>query len=93
MSALLGICEAAFRRGHLLVAAKRGFGTVDLAEIDLSSEVGAPLNKFDSKEADSPEHMAVVRETACEQGLFYRDRMKSMIDRCAGEFIIYRTAS
>ena len=74
-------------RNHLLVAAQKGFGTVDLDEIDLVSEVQAPLNEFNSEQADSTEHMATVRETACEQGLFFRDRMKSMIDRYAGEFI------
>ena len=45
-----------------------GFGIVDLDEIDLVSEVPAPLNEFDSVEEDPPEHMATVRETACEQG-------------------------
>ena len=81
--------SAPFRRdrNHLLVAAQKGFGTVDLDKIDFGSEVEAPLNEFDSIEEDSTEHMAAVRESACEQGLFYRDRMKSMIDRYAGEFI------
>ena len=69
------------------MAAQKGFGTVDLDKIDFGSEVEAPLNEFDSIEEDSTEHMAAVRESACEQGLFYRDRMKSMIDRYAGEFI------
>ena len=74
-------------RNHILVAAQRGFGTVDLDEIDFVSEVAAPLNEFDSVEEDPPEIIATVRETACEQGLFYRDRMEAMIDRYAGDFI------
>ena len=74
-------------RNHLLVAAQSGFGTVDLDQIDLESEVEAPLNEFDSVEEDSPATMATVRETACEQGLFYRDRMRDMIDRHGGNFV------
>jgi len=74
-------------RNHVLVAAQGGFGTVDLDKIDLVSEVQAPLNEFDSVAEDDPEHMATVRETACEQGLFYRDRMQAMIAKYAGEFV------
>ena len=74
-------------RNHLLIAARGGFGTVDLEEIDVVSEVEAPLNEFDSVEEDPPEHMATVRETACEQGLFYRDHQKDLIDRYRGDFV------
>ena len=74
-------------RNHLLVAAESGFGTVDLAQIDWLSEGEAPLNEFDSVEEDPPALMATVRETACEQGLFYRDRMSDMVDRFRGDFI------
>jgi hypothetical protein len=74
-------------RNHLLVAAQGGFGTVDLDEIDFDSEVEAPLSEFDSVQQDPPAHMATVRETACEQGLFYRDKRKEMIDRYGGDFI------
>ena len=74
-------------RNHLLVAAQGGFGTVDLDQIDVVSEVEAPLNEFDSVEEDTPQHMAAIRETACEQGLFYRDHMGEMIDRYRGDFV------
>ncbi|HCL30169.1 MAG TPA: hypothetical protein DIC52_17255 [Candidatus Latescibacteria bacterium] len=74
-------------RNHLLIAAQGGFGTVDLEQIDVVSEVEAPLNEFDSVEEDPPEHMATVRETACEQGLFYRDQQKQMIDKYRGNFV------
>jgi uncharacterized protein (DUF362 family) len=74
-------------RNHLLIAAQGGFGTVDLEQIDVVSEVEAPLNEFDSVEEDPPEHMATVRETACEQGLFYRDQQKQMIDKYRGDFV------
>ena len=74
-------------RNHLLVAAQSGFGTVDLDEIDFESEVDGPLNEFDSVEEDPPEIMATVRETACEQGLFYRDRMQAMVDEHRGNFV------
>ncbi len=74
-------------RNHLLIAAQSGFGSVDLEQIDVVSEVEAPLNEFDSVQDDTPEHMATVRETACEQGLFYRDHMRDMIDRYRGDFV------
>ena len=74
-------------RNHLLIAAQRGFGTVDLSEIDFESEVKAPLAEFDSDEVDSQETVASWRSTCCEQGLFYRDNQEKLIDRYADEFI------
>ncbi len=74
-------------RNHLLVAAQSGFGTVSLDEIDFESEVEGPLNEFDSVEEDPPGIMATVRETACEQGLFNRDRMQAMIEEHGGNFV------
>ncbi|MBT3341744.1 MAG: DUF362 domain-containing protein [Gemmatimonadetes bacterium] len=74
-------------RNHLLIAAQGGFGTVDLKQIDWVSEVTSPLNEFDSITEDSAGHMATVRETACEQGLYYRDHSKELIDRYAGDFV------
>ncbi|MCC7263944.1 MAG: DUF362 domain-containing protein [Candidatus Latescibacteria bacterium] len=74
-------------RNHLLLAAQGGFGTVDLNEIDFESEVKGPLADFDSVEYDPPAVMATCRQTACEQGLFYRDRQRAMIDQYRGEFI------
>jgi len=74
-------------RNHLLIAARRGFGTVDLNEIDFQSEVAAPLATFDSVETDSQAIVASWRQTTCEQGLFYRDHQRQMVDRFRGEFI------
>lgn len=83
---------APFRRdrNHLLVAAQRGYGTVDLEQIDFESEVRPPLNEFDSLEVDTPEIVASVRRTACEQGLFYRDQQRDMINRFRNQFIYLR---
>ena len=79
----------AFRRerNHLLVAAEGGFGTVNLDEIDFDSEVESPVAEFDNYEQDTPEVAARVRETACEQGLVYRDRREEMVERYGGEYI------
>ncbi|MBI3970209.1 MAG: DUF362 domain-containing protein [Chloroflexi bacterium] len=74
-------------RNHLLIAAQRGFGTVNLEEIDFQSEVQPPLASFDSVETDSPDMVASWRRTTCEQGLFYRDHQRQMIDRFRGQFI------
>ena len=74
-------------RNHLLLAAKRGFGTVDLNEIDFESEVKAPLAEFDSEEMDPPATVESWRRTACEQGLFYRDHARQIVDRHRGEYV------
>jgi uncharacterized protein (DUF362 family) len=74
-------------RNHLLLAAQRGFGTVDLREIDFQSEVQAPLASFDSVQSDPPEMVASWRRTTCEQGLFYQDHQRQLVDRYRGEFI------
>ena len=74
-------------RNHLLIAAKHGFGTVDLNEIDFVSEVEAPLAEFDSVSTDSDATVANWRRTTCEQGLIYQDEQRKLIDRYRGEFI------
>jgi hypothetical protein len=74
-------------RNHLLIAARRGLGTVNLDEIDFRSDVRAPLAHFDSVETDAPATVASWRRTACEQGLFYRDHRRRLVDRYRGEFI------
>ncbi len=74
-------------RNHLLIAAKHGFGTVDLNEIDFVSEVEAPLAEFDSVSTDSDATVANWRRTTCEQGLIYQEEQRELIDRYRGEFI------
>ena len=74
-------------RNHLLIAAKHGFGTVDLNEIDFVSEVEAPLAEFDSVSTDSDATVANWRRTTCEQGLIYQEEQRKLIDRYRGEFI------
>jgi len=74
-------------RNHLLVAAQRGFGTIDLNEINFQSEVEPPLAHFDSDIDEAPDIIHTLRRTACEQGLFYQDRKKDMIDKYRNDFI------
>ena len=74
-------------RNHLLIAANRGFGTVDLDEIDFESEVQGPLAEFDSEKTDSEAIVESWRKTTCEQALYYQDRQKDMIDKYRSEFI------
>ena len=74
-------------RNHILVAAQRGFGTVNLEEIDFESEVAVPLAEFDSVETDPLQTVSSWRRTTCEQGLKYLDRKKGLIDRYRGNFI------
>ena len=74
-------------RNHLLIAAARGFGTVDLDEIDFVSEVEAPLAEFDSVSTDPDATVANWRRTTCEQGLTYQDQQDQLIGRYGGQFI------
>ena len=74
-------------RNHLLIAAKHGFGTVDLDEIDFESEVTGPLAEFDSVATDPDTTVESWRRTTCEQALIYRDRSKDFIDSHRGEYI------
>ncbi len=74
-------------RNHLLIAAQRGFGTLELDEIDYVSEVQGPLAEFDSVETDSGETVDSWRRTTCEQGLIYREEQAKIIDRYRGQFV------
>ena len=76
-------------RNALLVAAESGFGTVNLDEIDFESEVAPqPEGAFFAKQWDSGDTVYTWRRTMCEQGLYYRDHMREISDRYAGQFIL-----
>jgi len=74
-------------RNPILVAAEHGFGTVDLDEIDLETEVQPPVADFDSREIDSLETITNWRRTACEQALFYRDNQEGLAAKYASQYI------
>lgn len=74
-------------RNHLLMAAERGFGTVDPEHIDFVTEVDPPLGEYEADELDAPETVRSWRRTACEQGLYYRDHQAHLTDEYAGQFI------
>ena len=74
-------------RNHLLLAARRGFGTVDLDEIDFESEVEAPLAEFDSEATDSEQMVESWRRTTCEQALIYQDKQRRFVGDYANQFI------
>ena len=74
-------------RNHLLVAAQRGFGTVDLSEIDFETDLTPPLADFDSQKTDDKGLVASWRSTTCEQALIYSDQKSRFVDGHAGDFI------
>ena len=74
-------------RNPLLVASEDGFGTVNLDEIDFQTEIEGPLAAFDSDEPDTEETVVSWRRTTCEQGLFYRDHGKDLVDQYGGAYI------
>ena len=72
----------------IVVAAESGFGTVNLDEIDFDmANLTPPVGAFDSEEIDPGEKIANLRQTACQQGLFYRDNRDWLVERYAGGFI------
>ena len=76
-------------RNALLVASEKGFGTTQLDAIDWSSEVEPkPAGTFFSAVTDSFERVLSWRKTTCEQALYYRDHMRSFVDKYAGEYIL-----
>jgi uncharacterized protein (DUF362 family) len=75
-------------RNSLLIADEGGFGTVDLNGIDFQSEVQAPVAGFRTIETDPMETVLAWRRSTCEQALYYREHMRSFVDRYAGEYIL-----
>jgi len=76
-------------RNALLAAAEGGFGTVNLDEIDFTSEVAPqPEGTFFSQKGDDLRTVVTWRRTMCEQALYYRDHMHAFTDKYAGEFIL-----
>lgn len=75
-------------RNPLRAAAEAGFGTINLADIDWSSEVEAPIASFGVQETDPFETVVSWRRSTCEQALLYRDRAASYYDKYAGQYIM-----
>jgi hypothetical protein len=75
-------------RNSLLAAAESGFGAVDLGAIDFQSEVQPPLGEFFAKITDSRKTVVSWRKTTAEQGLYYRDHQREIVDRYAGQYIL-----
>ena len=46
-----------------------------------------PVAEFDSAEADPPEQIARLRQTASEQALFYRDNQERILDAHADKYV------
>ena len=62
---------------------------MNLDEIDFASEVAPqPEGTFFAKRRDSDETICTWRRTMCEQGLYYRDHLREIADKYAGEFIL-----
>ncbi|MCK5119255.1 MAG: DUF362 domain-containing protein [Candidatus Latescibacteria bacterium] len=74
-------------RNALLVAAERGFGTVDMSQIDFETEVDRPVASFASSTSDAYEQVRNWRRTMCEQALFYREHHRKLAAQYAGEYI------
>ena len=75
-------------RSPIAVAAEYGFGTVDLDKIDFDGGgLQPPLAEFNSIEGDSPDKIATLRRSACQQALFYGDNRERLTGQYAGSYI------
>lgn len=75
-------------RSPVAVAAEHGFGTADLDEIDFAMDgLTLPVAEFDSAEIDPAEQIALLRRTASEQALYYRDNRDRILDAHAGSYV------
>ena len=77
-------------RNHLLVAAERGYGTVNLDQIDFKSNLQPPIASFDSDQQDIPQTVVKIRRTACQQALYYRNEQENLAQRYKGQMIVLR---
>jgi uncharacterized protein (DUF362 family) len=76
-------------RNPLVIAAEGGFGTVNLDEIDWTSDVDRrPEGYFFAVARDSAERVLSWRKTTCEQALYYRDHRAEIVRQYAGEYIL-----
>ena len=74
-------------RNHLLAAAERRFGTVNMDAIDFQSDVPPPVGDFDSEIIDSPKTILAWRRSMCEQALYYRDNREPFLSEYTGSFV------
>lgn len=84
--------KAPFRRERntVLLAEKKGFGTLDMDKIDFTSEVSepaVPAGTFNPLVMDSPKTIFQWRKSACEQALYYRDHRDKFVKQYENEYI------
>ena len=75
-------------RNAILVAAENGWGSVNLDEIDYQTEVTGPLGEFFAHITDPQSRVVSWRRSTAEQALYYRDHMRELIGKYAGEYIL-----
>jgi hypothetical protein len=74
-------------RNTLLMAARHGFGTVDLSQVDLETDLRPPLAEFDSDQTDPPATVGSWLRSTCEQALYFRDHRQMLVGRYANRYI------
>jgi uncharacterized protein (DUF362 family) len=75
-------------RNSIRIAAEHGFGTDKLDEIDFESEVQAPIGDFFPNITDPQAMVVSWLKTMAEQGLYYREHFKEMVDKYANRYIL-----
>jgi hypothetical protein len=75
-------------RSPVAVADEYGFGTPDLEQIDFEMDSLEPLvAEFGSVENDPAKQIVILRRTASEQALFYRDHCDQILKDHADSYI------
>jgi uncharacterized protein (DUF362 family) len=75
-------------RNSLRISAEHGFGSVNLEEIDYQSEMQAPIGEFFPNITDPQQMVVSWLRSMAEQGLYYRDHRKELLDQYAGQYIL-----
>ncbi len=77
-------------RNTILLAANKGFGTLDMDKIDFTSDIAepaVPAGTFNSIVTDEAETIFSWRKTASEQALYYRDHREQLIEQYENEYV------
>ncbi len=75
-------------RNPLKVGAESGWGSVNLQDIDFTSNLQPPLAEFHAQITDPLDRVISWRRTTAEQALYYRDHRQQFLDQYARQYIL-----
>ena len=76
-----------FDRNPLNICVEKGYGTVNLGEIEFTGDVREPVAQFTTKQHNSFEVTDEVRRSSAESGIAYRKRRSEFLDKHRGKYV------